>query len=249
MERTRYGVNVRVINSSWGGGDFSAAMQTAIQAANDAGILFVTAAGNNGTNNDTTAQYPANYNLPNVISVAATDQNDQLASFSNYGATTVDIAAPGVSIYSTIPGNKYAIYSGTSMAAPFVSGVAALAWSIDPNATVADVRNAILQGADPVAGLSGKVVCGGRLDAYNTLRLLGRSAATGPLDRFAQRARPPRSWPARQSRSAPMESPTRAPLSRESISTRTPITTANMTPAIRWLARPRRSPAAMPAST
>ena len=86
-----------------------------------------------------------------MISVAATDQNDQLASFSDYGATTVDLAAPGVSIYSTIPGNKYATYSGTSMATPYVSGVAALCWAVDPNATVAQVRNAILQGVDPVA--------------------------------------------------------------------------------------------------
>ena len=112
-------------------------MQTAIQAANNAGILVVTAAGNNGTNNDAVAQYPANYNSPNVISVAASTQNGQLASFSNYGATTVDIAAPGVSIHSTMPNNTYAIYSGTSMAAPHVSAVAALAWALDPNATVA----------------------------------------------------------------------------------------------------------------
>ena len=137
MERTVYGVNVRVDNCSWGGGGFSAAMQSAIQAAGNAGILVVTAAGNSGTNNDTSPQYPANYNLPNVISVAASTQNNQLASFSNYGATTVDIAAPGVSIYSTTPNNTYSTYSGTSMATPHVSAVAALAWALDPNATVA----------------------------------------------------------------------------------------------------------------
>jgi subtilisin family serine protease len=180
MERTQYGVNVRVINASWGGGDYGAAMQNAIQAANDAGILFVTAAGNNGTNNDATAQYPANYAVPNVISVAATDQNDKLASFSNYGATTVDIAAPGVSIYSTVPGNKYATYSGTSMAAPYVSGVAALCWAIDPDATVAEVRNALLQGVDSLASLSGKLVSGGRLDANKTLGLIEAGLPQGP---------------------------------------------------------------------
>ncbi len=180
MERTQYGVNVRVINASWGGSDSSPALQSAIQAANDAGILFVTAAGNNGTNNDTTAQYPANYTAPNVISVAATDQNDKLASFSNYGATTVDLAAPGVSIYSTVPGNKYATYSGTSMAAPYVSGVAALCWAVDPNATVAEVRNALLQGVDPLASLTGKMVSGGRLDAYKTLELIAADQPQGP---------------------------------------------------------------------
>ena len=177
MERTQYGVNVRVINASWGGGGFSSAMQTAIQAANDAGIMFVAAAGNSGTNNDVTAQYPANYTPPNVISVAASDQNDQLASFSCYGAATVDLAAPGVSIYSTVPNNRYAYYSGTSMATPMVSGVVALAWAYKPNATVADIRNAILQGVDKISSLSGKVASGGRLDAYNTLKLLGAGTA------------------------------------------------------------------------
>ncbi len=177
MERTQYGVNVRVINASWGGGGFSSAMQTAIQAANDAGIMFVAAAGNSGTNNDAVAQYPANYSPPNVISVAASDQNDQLASFSCYGATTVDLAAPGVSIYSTLPNNRYGYYSGTSMATPMVSGVAALAWAYKPNASVADIRNAILQGVDKVSSLSGKVASGGRLDAYNTLKLLGAGSA------------------------------------------------------------------------
>jgi subtilisin family serine protease len=176
MERTQHGVNVRVINASWGGGGFSASMQTAIQAAGDAGIMFVAAAGNSGTNNDTSAQYPANYTSPNVISVAASDQNDKLASFSCYGATTVDLAAPGVSIYSTVPNNRYAVYSGTSMATPQVSGVAALAWAYNPNATVAEVRNAILQGVDQISSLSGKVASGGRLNAYHTLQLLGSGA-------------------------------------------------------------------------
>ena len=180
MERTRYGVNVRVINNSWGGGSYSAAMQSAIQAAGDAGILFVVAAGNSGTNNDVTPQYPANYSCSNIISVAASDQSNHLASFSCYGATTVDIAAPGVSIYSTLPGNRYATYSGTSMATPLVSGVAALCWAIDPTATVDQVRDAILGGADKMAALNGKVASGGVLDAYNTLELLEGQMQKGP---------------------------------------------------------------------
>ena len=143
MLRTRYGVNVRVTNMSWDGGSDDPALSSAISAAGNAGILFVTAAGNNGTDNDTTPEYPADIRLPNVISVAATDQNDQLASFSDYGPTSVDLAAPGVSILSTLPDGKYACLSGTSMATPFVSGVAALAWSLDPSATVAQVRSAI----------------------------------------------------------------------------------------------------------
>jgi hypothetical protein len=180
MQRTQYGVNVRVINASWGGGGYSAAMQTAIQAAGNAGILFVTAAGNDAANNDVTPHYPAGYNCTNIISVAATDKNDRLASFSCYGATTVDIAAPGVSIYSTLPGNRYGILSGTSMATPHVAGAAALAWAYDPTASIAEIRNALLQGVDHLGTLSGKVVSGGRLDVLQTLQLLHAPSPTAP---------------------------------------------------------------------
>jgi subtilisin family serine protease len=181
MMRSQYGVNVRVLNNSWGGGGFSSSLDAAIQASNNAGILFVAAAGNDAANNDASPHYPANYTSTNVISVAATDQNDRLASFSCYGATTVDLAAPGVSIYSTVINNRYATYSGTSMATPHVTGVAALAWAYKPTATVAEIRNALLQGVDHLSALSGKVVTGGRLNAYNTLQLLGGSTPAGPV--------------------------------------------------------------------
>jgi len=172
LMRTRYGVNVRVTNNSWGGAGYSTALADAIAASASAGILFVAAAGNDGQSNDAAANYPSSYAAANVIAVAATDANDNLAGFSNYGPTSVDLAAPGVSIYSTIPGSRYTAYSGTSMATPHVSGVAALAWALAPNATVAEVRSAILQGADRLAALQGKMVTDGRLNAYNTLRLL-----------------------------------------------------------------------------
>lgn len=182
MMRSHYGVNVRVDNNSWGGGSFSSAMQSAITASGDAGILFVAAAGNDGTNNDATAEYPANYTSPNVISVAASTKTNTLADFSNYGATTVDIAAPGVSIVSTTPGNTYSTYSGTSMATPHVSAVAALAWAVCPDATVADVRDAILDGAASFGSLKGKLVSGGVLNAYNTLNILVHSGVdTAPV--------------------------------------------------------------------
>ncbi len=181
MMKSRYNVNVQVLNNSWGGGGYSSALDAAIQASNNSNILFVAAAGNSAANNDTTAQYPANYNSPNVISVAASDQNDQLAGFSCYGAATVDLAAPGVSIYSTLPNNRYGAYTGTSMATPHVSGAAALAWAYKPNATVAEVRNALLQGVDRISSLTGKVASGGRLNAYNTLQLLGASTPSGPV--------------------------------------------------------------------
>lgn len=180
LERSRYGVNVRVINMSWGGGGYSSALGTAIQAAGDAGILCVAAAGNEGSNNDASARYPSNYPATNLVSVAATDKRDALASFSNYGATTVDLAAPGVSILSTYTNNRYVSLSGTSMATPHVAGVAALAWSVAPNATVAEIKNALLGGVDRLAGLSGKVASGGRLNAYNTLRLLNVRTPQAP---------------------------------------------------------------------
>jgi hypothetical protein len=155
-------------------------MQNAIQAAGDAGILFVAAAGNSASNNDVKPQYPANYTASNVISVAASDQNDRLAYFSCYGATTVDLAAPGVSIYSTLPGNRYGAYSGTSMATPHVAAVAALAWAANPNASVADVRNAIFQGVDHLTAFSGKMVTGGRLNAYHTLQIITSASSQQP---------------------------------------------------------------------
>jgi subtilisin family serine protease len=114
-----------------------------------------------------------------VISVAATDANDNLASYSNYGAQSVDLAAPGVSILSTYPGNQYAYLSGTSMATPHVSGAAALAFSYQPSASYSQVRSAILSGVDVKPQLSGLVATGGRLNAFNTLQQLG-STVTAP---------------------------------------------------------------------
>src|SRR5205807_177978 len=116
------GANVRVLSNSWGGGAFSQALLDEINRANGYDMLFVAAAGNNSANNDSTPFYPANYSAPNVISVAATDNTDALASFSDYGLTTVHLGAPGVNVFSTFPNNSYAYDSGTSMATPHVSG-------------------------------------------------------------------------------------------------------------------------------
>ena len=170
------GVNIRVASNSWAG-SYSAALQAAIDQLNSDGILFVAAAGNGGTdyvgdNNDTLPSWPANMPENNVISVAATDSNDQLASFSNYGASTVDLAAPGVNILSTSLNNSYGWGTGTSDSAPFVAGVAALAFAYAPNATADQVKAAILNGVDKIPSLAGKMVSGGRLNAYNTLMLL-----------------------------------------------------------------------------
>ncbi|MDR6803227.1 subtilisin family serine protease [Dyadobacter sp. BE34] len=163
------GINIVASNNSWGGGGYSQALFDAIARANNAGIMFIAAAGNSGTNNDVTASYPSNYNLPNVIAVAAIDKNGALASFSQYGATTVDIGAPGVAINSTTAYNTYSSYNGTSMATPHVTGAVALYASTHPGASVAQIRNAILSSAVPTASLAGKTVTGGRLDVNAAL--------------------------------------------------------------------------------
>ncbi len=159
------GVNVRVLSNSWGGGPFAQTLLDEINKANANDILFVAAAGNNGTNNDSSPHYPSNYNAPNVVSVAATDNNDLLASFSNYGATTVHLGAPGVDIFSLQPGNAYQYLSGTSMATPHVAGVAALVLAKTPGLTTAQLKSAIFNNVDPISSLTGKCTTGGRLNA------------------------------------------------------------------------------------
>jgi subtilisin family serine protease len=174
--KTQYGVDVRVTNNSWGGGGFHTELHNAIKASGDAGMLFVAAAGNGGSDgvgddNDLFPHYPSSYRLSNLISVAATDRNDNRASFSNFGASSVHLAAPGVSILSTHLNNGYASLNGTSMAAPHVAGAASLAWSYNPGATAAEVKDALLSGVDPITAMSGKSISGGRLNALRTLQL------------------------------------------------------------------------------
>jgi len=168
-EKIDQGVNVVAINASYGGGGYSSTMKNAIANLGSKGVVFCAAAGNNGRNNDSTAFYPANYNLDNIISVAATDRNDALASFSNYGSATVDIAAPGVAIKSTVPGNGYATWNGTSMAAPHVAGAVALLAANTPTSSVSQRVNTLLSTVDVISSLDGKVSTGGRLNINNAL--------------------------------------------------------------------------------
>lgn len=155
-----------ISNNSWGGGGFNAAMLAALHAARDAGHIFVAAAGNAALNNDQSAVFPANYDIDNVVSVAASNSLDHLASFSNYGATSVELAAPGVNILSTYPNNQYASLSGTSMAAPHVSGVMALVRSLRPEWTSRQVIDQVLNTVDSISALQGKTITGGRLNAH-----------------------------------------------------------------------------------
>lgn len=156
-------VNLVAINNSWGGGGFSQSMLDAIKAHERLGILFIAAAGNAGNNNDLSAFYPATYDVSNVISVAATDHNDALASFSNYGQKTVHVAAPGAAILSTLPNEEYGILSGTSMAAPHVAGLSAIIASHFPDLSFSGVKNLIISGGQPIRSLSGKLISGRRI--------------------------------------------------------------------------------------
>ena len=166
-----------ISNNSWGGDPYSQALYDAIRNARNAGHIFVTAAGNNGSNNDQSPFYPAGYELDNVISVAATDRNDRLASFSNYGAATVDLAAPGVDILSTKPNNAYATSSGTSMATPHVAGVVALVRGQHPELTYREVIQQVLNSVDYVPALEGRTITAGRL---NAARAVGAPDIEGP---------------------------------------------------------------------
>jgi serine protease len=155
-----------ITSNSWGGGGASEAQKEAFAASS---ALHIMAAGNNGWNNDFFPNYPSNYDIPNNIAVAATDRNDKKASFSQYGVKNVDIAAPGVDILSAKPGGGYQMMSGTSMATPHVAGVAGLVASMYPQATAAEIKEKILNGADKLDGLKTKVADGNRLNAHGAL--------------------------------------------------------------------------------
>jgi subtilisin family serine protease len=166
----RAGNKIVVSNNSWGGGSFSSTLAAAIQSAGDAGILFVAAAGNSASNNDTTPSYPSSYSSSNVLAVASTTSSGTLSSFSNYGATSVDIAAPGSSIISTYLSDNYAYLSGTSMAAPQVSGVALLAQAAcNGTLTQQQVKTAVLSSGQQYSSLSGKVVTSAIANAYGAV--------------------------------------------------------------------------------
>jgi subtilisin family serine protease len=162
-------VDIVATNNSWGGGSFSQALYDAIGAHRQAGLLFIAAAGNNGSNTDASPHYPSSYDHSNIISVLATDRYDQRAYFSNYGALTVDVGAPGEDIYSTLPGNSYGLLSGTSMATPHVTGLAGLLKAQNPLRSAAQIKNLILTGGTATQGTTGTTLTGRRIRADGSL--------------------------------------------------------------------------------
>lgn len=170
-------MGARIMSNSWGGGAASDLLKKAIQEAANDGILFVAAAGNDANDNDAMPSYPASYEVDNVLSVAAIDNRGALASFSNYGAKSVHVAAPGVNIISTVPGGKYDSYSGTSMATPHVSGIAALLLANNGNLTYRELKKTIMDSSRPLYTLRRRVASAGMADAYYAL-----SGQTPPAD-------------------------------------------------------------------
>jgi subtilisin family serine protease len=178
LKGIEYAINngADIINGSFGTYDSSRIEKNAILAAQDAGVLFVLSSGNDGLNDDQSHHYPSSYEADNIIAVAASTRRDGLASFSNYGPDSVDVAAPGSSIYSTVPGNGYATYGGTSMAAPHVSGAAALIKSHNSSLTWRQIKSRLLSSCDSLPALAGKVVSGGRININNAL--VGQGSVT-----------------------------------------------------------------------
>nr|BDT29127.1 S8 family serine peptidase [Bacteriovorax sp. HI3] len=162
-------MNVDLMSNSWGGGGRSEALLEAIKRASDKGIIFTAAAGNSSSNNDSSPSYPASYDTPNMVSVAATTAQNGLASFSSYGRNSVHIAAPGHNILSTVNGGGYDVYSGTSMATPHVSGVLGLLLAKEGRMPHSVMRERLTMTSVPVTALRGKTQTAGRIDAYNLL--------------------------------------------------------------------------------
>jgi subtilisin family serine protease len=174
------GADIRVANASYGGGGYSQAEADALNAMGQAGVLFVAAAGNETSDSDVHPHYPSGYSLPNVISVAATTSTDTLAGFSNFGAHTVLMGAPGQSILSTLPNNTYGNLSGTSMATPHVAGAAALLCAANPNLSVNQLRALLSFNGDSISALQGKSVTGRRLNVFKSLQAMNENDSTPP---------------------------------------------------------------------
>jgi subtilisin family serine protease len=159
-------VGARLTNNSWGGGSFSQALLDAIEAAGSAGELFIATVGKSGIDIDAFPTYPASYATPYIVAVTYSDADDNLGPNANYGATSVDLAAPGVDILSTLPGNQYGLLTGTSMATAYVTGVCALVMGRFPALGALAVKDRVMSTVDVRPGLMGRMVSNGRVNAF-----------------------------------------------------------------------------------
>lgn len=167
--KVNHGVDVKATNNSWGGGGFSQALKDSIDSAGDQGILFVAAAGNDAIDNDVNPHYPSSYDSDVVMSIASTDRNDAISSFSQWGLTSVDMGAPGSAILSTFPNDSYGTISGTSMATPHVTGAAALVWSVEPDISPTEMKQLLMDSGEVNGDLTGITVAGTRLNVADAL--------------------------------------------------------------------------------
>lgn len=185
-------MGAHVMSNSWGGGSYSQALEDAIKDANAKGIFFIAAAGNSKNDNDASPSYPASYPIENIIAVAAHDINDRMASFSSYGLKSVHVAAPGVDILSTVLSGKYAIYSGTSMATPHVSGIVGLMLSKfqstprNMNLRISNIalfKDALVKTAFASPSYRGRVVSGGRVSTAKAITYMMNSPRRAGVSR------------------------------------------------------------------
>ena len=192
IECIQYAVNqgVKIVSGSFGEYSFSQSEKAAIDAARNSGVLFMFAVGNDGENNDIKPHYPSSNNSENIIAVGISDRFDRLVSWSDYGLTTVDVAAPGDNILSTVLNNEYQRESGSSMATPHVAGLAALLKSYNPSLNWLDIKNLILNNGDKIPSAEGKIVTGSRINAFKALSaeqgivlnlLAGEGGTTAPV--------------------------------------------------------------------
>jgi subtilisin family serine protease len=164
-------IGADVISASYGGYGYNQSVSDSIARAGASNVLFVAAAGNDSIDNDLTPHYPSSYELDNIIAVAASDRNEQLAGFSNYGINSVDLTAPGVAILSTVTNHSFASWNGTSMACPHVSGAAALVWSFNPSLSALEVKSILLDSVEVKPAYMGKVATAGRLNVHRALQV------------------------------------------------------------------------------
>ena len=167
--KNNHNVDVSTLNNSWGGGGFSQTLYDAITATSDANILFVAAAGNSGSDNDASPSYPSSYDHDSILAVAGTNHTDAMYTSSQYGLTSVDIAAPARNVLSTVPGGGYSSFTGTSMATPHVAGAAALVLSVNPELSAVELKELLMNSGDANPATEGKTVSGKRLNIHNAL--------------------------------------------------------------------------------